>query len=61
MHALDEFTNLTEKEKERLRALDRGARFTASGRNKLLDFAQERGWSDEVLNDILALLVRTSA
>ena len=59
--ALDEFAKLTDDEKARLRRYQQGGRFVGSARNKLWDFAQERGWSQEVLTDILSLLPHTAA
>ena len=61
MDALDEFTKLTDDDKIRLRRYHQGSRYVGSGRNKLVDFAEERGWSQEVLTDILALLPHTDA
>lgn len=61
VHSLDAFASLTDEEQTRLRRLNQGARFTGSARNQLAEFAQQRGWSDEVLNDVLALLARTGA
>lgn len=56
---LEGFATLTEDEKTRLLRYHRGAQFTASARNRLQDFALERGWSEETLTDVLLLLTRT--
>jgi hypothetical protein len=53
---LDVFTALTDEEKTRLRAIHVGAKYSASARNRLLDFAQERQWDEETLTDVLLLL-----
>jgi len=61
MDALDAFAALTPEDKDELRRLHQGARFTASARNQMLDFAEAHGWSTDVLNDVLALLPHTGS
>jgi hypothetical protein len=59
MDALDAFAALSDADKETLRRLHQGARFTGSARDRLAAFATEHGWNDDVLNDVLRLLART--
>jgi hypothetical protein len=57
--ALDAVTSLTEVERNRVIRLAKGSRYTGTARDRLTVFAQERGWSEETLNDVVRLLVRT--
>ena len=59
MEALDEFAKLTDEDKRRLLWCKQGSQYTASARTRMSEFAIERGWSPEILNDILLLLPRT--
>lgn len=53
---LDVFTGLSEEEKDVLRNLNTGAPHVASARDRLVQFAQERDWDDDTLNDVLRLV-----
>jgi hypothetical protein len=59
MDALDAFAALSDADKDTLRRLHKGARFTGSAGDQLARFANAHGWSDDVLNDVLRLLART--
>jgi len=58
-HSLDAFAALDDEDKVRLQRYHNGAKFSGAARNRLMDFAQEHGWSEETLTDVLLLLTRT--
>lgn len=53
---LNAFADLTEGEKDHLRNLNTGAPHVSTARDGLVEFAQQKGWDDDLLNDVLRLV-----